>query len=64
MHLNYISRRKNLHKITKINGCYNLSEPAAPLKSNLRLDCFEIYMRDTGLLMPMFEDGIQKDILN
>lgn len=47
-----------------INYCYNLTEPAAPLKSNLRLDCFKIYVRDTGLLMSMYEDGIQKDILN
>ena len=47
-----------------INYCYNLTEPAAPLKSNLRLDCFKIYMRDTGLLMAMYEQGIQKDILN
>lgn len=47
-----------------INYCYNLTEPAAPLKSNLRLDCFKIYMRDTGLLMSMYEQGIQKDILN
>ena len=47
-----------------INYCYNLTEPAAPLKSNLRLDCFKLYMRDTGLLISMFESGIQKDILN
>lgn len=47
-----------------INYCYNLAEPAAPLKSNLRLDCFKIYMRDIGLLMSMYEEGIQKDILN
>ncbi len=47
-----------------INYCYNLTEPAAPLKSNLRLDCFKIYMRDTGLLISMYEEGIQKDILN
>ena len=47
-----------------INYCYNLTEPAAPLKSNLRLDCFKIYMRDTGLLVSMYESGIQKDILN
>lgn len=33
-------------------------------KSNLRLDCFKIYVRDTGLLMSMYEEGIQKDILN
>ena len=47
-----------------INYCYNLTEPAAPLKSNIRLDCFKIYMRDTGLLISMYESGIQKDILN
>lgn len=47
-----------------INYCYNLTEPAAPLKSNLRLDCFKIYVRDTGLLMSMYENGVQKDILN
>lgn len=47
-----------------INYCYNLTEPAAPLKSNLRLDCFKIYVRDTGILMSMYEEGIQKAILN
>lgn len=47
-----------------INFCYNLSEPAAPLKSNLRIDCFKIYVRDTGLLMSMYETGIQKSILD
>ncbi|MBR3002910.1 MAG: ATP-binding protein [Clostridia bacterium] len=47
-----------------INCCYNLTEPAAPLKSNLRLDCFKIYMRDIGLLVSMYESGIQKDLLN
>lgn len=47
-----------------INYCYNLTEPAAPLKSNLRIDCFKIYIRDTGLLMAMYEEGIQRDILN
>lgn len=47
-----------------INFCYNLTEPATPLKSNLRLDCYKIYMRDTGLLVSMYESGIQKNILN
>ena len=47
-----------------INYCYNLTEPAAPLKSNIRLDCFKIYVKDTGLLISMFESGIHKDILN
>lgn len=47
-----------------INFCYNLDEPASPLKTNIRLNCFKIYMRDTGLFISMLENGIQKDILN
>lgn len=45
-----------------INFCYNLSEPAAPLISNIRLNTFKIYMRDTGLLVSMLEEGTQKAI--
>lgn len=47
-----------------INFCYNLSEPASPLISNIRLKCFKIYMRDTGLLISMLEEGAQKSILD
>ena len=47
-----------------INFCYNLSEPALPLISNIRLNCFKIYMRDTGLLVSMLEEGTQKTILD
>lgn len=47
-----------------INFCYNLSEPALPLTSNIRLNCFKIYMRDTGLLIAMLEEGVQKAILD
>lgn len=47
-----------------INCCYNLTEPASQLTSNLRLNCFKIYMQDTGLLISMFESGVQKDLLN
>lgn len=47
-----------------INFCYNLSEPAAPLISNIKLNCFKIYMRDTGLLVSMLEEGTQKAILD
>ena len=47
-----------------INCCYNLSEPASPLKLNIKLDCFKIYMRDIGLLVSMYESGVQKDLLN
>ena len=47
-----------------INFCYNLSEPALPLISNIRLNCFKVYMRDTGLLISMLEEGTQKAILD
>lgn len=47
-----------------INFCYNLSEPALPLTSNMRLNCFKVYMRDTGLLISMLEEGVQKAILD
>ena len=47
-----------------INFCYNLSEPALPLISNIRLNCFKVYMRDTGLLVSMLEEGTQKALLD
>lgn len=47
-----------------INFCYNLSEPAIPLVSNIRQNCFKIYMRDTGLLISMFETGVQKAVMD
>lgn len=47
-----------------VNFCYNLSEPALPLISNIRQNCFKIYMRDTGLLVSMLEEGTQKAILD
>ena len=47
-----------------INFCYDLSEPAAPLASNIKLNCYKIYVRDIGLLVALFESGVQKDILN
>ena len=47
-----------------INFCYNLSRPELPLEGNVREDCFKVYMRDTGLLLAMLEDGAQEDILD
>lgn len=47
-----------------INVSNNLTEPASPLVSNVIENSFKIYVRDTGLLISMFEQGIQKDILN
>lgn len=46
-----------------VNLCYNLTEPAAPLVSNMINDSYKMYMKDTGLLISMLEDGTQKLIL-
>lgn len=47
-----------------INFCHNLSNPELPLEGNARSDIFKVYMRDTGLLMAMLEDGSQEDIID
>ena len=47
-----------------INFCYNLSLPELPLEGNAKSDVFKVYMRDTGLLMAMLEDGSQEDIID
>jgi predicted AAA+ superfamily ATPase len=47
-----------------INFCYNLSIPELPLEGNAKSDVFKVYMRDTGLLMAMLEDGSQADIID
>jgi predicted AAA+ superfamily ATPase len=47
-----------------INFCYNLRLPELPLEGNAQNDIFKVYMRDTGLLMAMLEDGSQADIID
>ncbi|MDR1157250.1 MAG: ATP-binding protein [Oscillospiraceae bacterium] len=47
-----------------INFCYNLSSPELPLEGNAKSDIFKVYMRDTGLLMAMLEEGSQEDIID
>lgn len=47
-----------------INFCYNLTEPALPLEGNARSDIFKVYMRDTGLLMAMLDEGSAEDIMD
>ncbi|GHV44219.1 ATPase AAA [Spirochaetia bacterium] len=47
-----------------INFCYNLGQPELPLEGNAQNDVFKVYMRDTGLLMGMLEDGSQEDIID
>ena len=47
-----------------VNFCYNLAAPELPLEGNARSDIFKVYMKDTGLLVAMLEDGSQKDIIS
>ena len=47
-----------------INFCYNLSLPELPLEGNSKNSEFKVYMRDTGLLVSMLEDGSQKNIIS
>jgi predicted AAA+ superfamily ATPase len=47
-----------------INFCYNLAAPELPLEGNAQSDTFKVYMRDTGLLMAMLEEGSQEDIID
>jgi len=47
-----------------INFCYNLALPELPLEGNAKSDVFKVYMRDTGLLMAMLEEGSQEDIID
>ncbi len=46
-----------------INFCYNLTTPSLPLAGNAKEDVFKVYMRDTGLLMAMLEDGSQYEVI-
>ena len=47
-----------------INFCHNLTQPELPLEGNAKSDAFKVYMRDTGLLMAMLEEGSQADIID
>jgi predicted AAA+ superfamily ATPase len=53
-----------LHDAGIINFCYNLRIPELPLEGNAQNDAFKVYMRDTGLLTSMLEDGSQADIID
>ena len=44
--------------------CNNLSIPELPLKGNAKSDLFKVYMRDTGLLLAMLEDGSSKEVMD
>lgn len=47
-----------------VNYCHNLERPELPLEGNAIPNAFKVYMRDTGLLVSMLEDGSQKDIID
>ncbi|MDR0596388.1 MAG: ATP-binding protein [Clostridiales Family XIII bacterium] len=47
-----------------ISFCHNLGAPELPLEGNAKSDTFKVYMRDTGLLMAMLDDGSQEDIID
>lgn len=47
-----------------VNFCYKLNAPELPLEGNADNTKFKVYMRDTGLLIAMLEDGSQKDIID
>lgn len=53
-----------LYDANIINFCYNLSKPELPFEGNARSDTFKVYMRDTGLLMAMLEEGSGKEIMD
>lgn len=47
-----------------INFCHNLEIPQLPLEGNAKSEVFKVYMRDTGLLLAMLDDGSQEDIID
>ena len=53
-----------LYEAGIINFCYNLRSPELPLEGNAINDSFKVYMRDSGLLTAMLEDGSQADIID
>lgn len=46
-----------------INFCHNLYTPELPFEGNSKSDVFKVYMRDTGLLMAMFEENSANEIM-
>lgn len=46
-----------------INFCHKLDRPELPFEGNADNTKFKVYMRDTGLLVAMLEDGAQRDII-
>jgi len=53
-----------LYEAGIISFCYNLRIAELPLEGNAMNEAFKVYMRDTGLLTAMLEDGSQADIID
>jgi uncharacterized protein len=47
-----------------INFCYNLALPELPFDGNAKHEMFKVYLRDTGLLVAMLDDGVQEGIID
>lgn len=60
----YISSLQWLNDAGIINYCYNLTEPAAPLMTNIKGKTFKIYMKDSGLMVSMLDASIRVNLLN
>lgn len=60
----YISSLEWLKDAGIINFCYNLTQPAAPLMSNIILNTYKIYVQDVGLLVSMLDSSIKLNLLN
>lgn len=60
----YFSSLEWLNDAGIINFCYNLKNVEVPFEGNKKSKCFKVYMKDTGLLMAMLEDGAQLEIMN
>jgi len=53
-----------LHDAGIISYCHNLQEPALPLATNRISDVFKVYMKDTGLLVSMLDEGSAAAIIS
>jgi predicted AAA+ superfamily ATPase len=47
-----------------INFCHNLERIGLPLEGNAMNDVFKVYMRDTGLLVSMLEEGAAASVVS
>jgi len=52
-----------LYDAGMITFCNNLEIPELPIEGNSKSSEFKVYMRDTGLLIAMLDDGTAKDII-